>query len=201
MILTEKMTSEKIQCKISQRDRLFRVFTLAKVYCDFRDIYLKECILKSKNDYKEAEKFSGLMNSIFGTDSTPSSFITDYEKTTNELIDNVSNFKSLLKSLEGNSIGLNEKCIIAFCNNVEHGSFHLLKINNCFKYQTNWLLNYYLNYVGKDAFLEGFKETDIFSKSKKYNNIEYKRTFLAIEKTYYEILRKQIFRNLKIKKE
>lgn len=192
------MTDDRIQCKLSQRDRVLRVFVLARLYCDFRDIYLNECSLNHSNNYKSAENTSDMMNIIFNQDTTPTDFIIDKEKITNDLIDKSVNFNKNLKELKGNYIGLNEKIVRAFCKNVEHGNFHLLKINNSFVYQTNWLLDYVLNIIGKDTFLEGFKEINIFSKSRKYNNLKYKRTFLAIEKTYYEIVRKQIYRNLKL---
>ena len=188
------MTNTKIILKSNQRNRILKVFVLAKLYADFKDFYLHECLLKQTSDYKSAERMSSLMNGLFNQDTKPVDFIVDKDKITNDLIDKSVKFKEFLKNIQGNSIGLNEASIKAFCKNVQHGEYHNLKINNNFYYQTKWLLNYSLDNVSKKDFLEGIKEVNIFSKTKKYNNGFYKRTFIAIENTYNEIMSKQILR-------
>ena len=188
------MINIKIKLKSNQRNRILKVFVLSKLYADFKDFYLYECLLKQTSDYKSAERMSDLMNGLFNQDTKPVDFIVDKDKIANDLIDKSIKFKNFLKNIKGNNLGLYEEAIKAFCKNVEHGEYHNLKINNNFFYQTKWLLNYSLDNVSKKDFLEGIKEVNIFSKTKKYNNVFYKRTFLAIENTYDDIMSKQILR-------
>lgn len=185
----------KIECKIEQGLRVLRVYALSKLYADYRDIYLNECLLKHDNDYSNAEKLSDMINSVFMGETKPTDFIKDYDKITNELIDKSREFKIELDRINQSTCGLNKKGVLAFCKQVEHGSFHLLKINNQFHYQSRYLLSYCQSAIDKETFLEGMKEVSLFTKKKKTNNQFFKRTFLAIEKTHYEIMSKQYLRN------
>jgi len=183
--------------KIQQKQRILRVYALSKLYADYREIYINECILKTENNYFEAEKTSNFINEVFGGETKPTDFIFEHNKTINKLIDKANEFKDELKRIDKTSLGLNKKNVLAFCKEVEHGKYHILKSNIQFYYQTIALYNYSEGRCSKELFLEGMTQIDIFTKKRKTNNAYYKKTFLEVEKSYYAILRKQIFRSLK----
>lgn len=187
----------KIECKIDQGLRVLRIYALSKFYADYRDIYLNECILKQKSTYADAEKMSDMINSIFMGETKPVDFVKDEDKIINDLIDKNRYFKFELDRVNQSNCGLTKEGVLAFCKRVEHGRFHILKINTQFNYQSAYLLSYLQNRIGKEVFLDGIKEISIFTKNKKTNNKFFKKTFLEIEKTHYEIMNKQILRNYK----
>lgn len=183
-----------IECKIEQGLRVLRVYALSKLYSDYRDIYLNECILKHEGSYQNAENISDMINSVVNGNTKPTDFVKDENKIINELIEKSKDFKFELERIHQSTCGLNKKGVLAFCKQVEHGDFHLLKINNQFHYQSRYLLSYSQNAINKDTFLEGMKEVSIFTGKRKTNNALFKKTFLAIEKTHYEIMSKQFLR-------
>ena len=187
----------KNQLKQYQKDRILRVYALTRFYCNYRDIYLNECLLKHDTNYLDAEKTSHLINYIFKGDTKPVDFIKDEDKLVDDLISKNENFKHELGVVSKIFIGLNEKIVMAFCRNVEHGDFHILKSNIGFQYQIHALLNYYSGVITKDEFLYGIQELSIFTGKRKFNNKLFKKTFLSIESKYYEIVNKQIIRILK----
>lgn len=188
-----------IYLKNEQTKRILRVYILSKFYCDYRDIYLNECLLKHKNDYIGAEKTSDFINSVFGGETKPVDFIYQEQDLINDLISKNKLFNEEINMLEKLNIGINKKNIVAFCKNVEHRCFHILKSNIQFKYQCHSLYSYSMNNINKNELIKGMEQICIFSKKSKLNNKYFKKTFLEIEKTYYEIASKQIIRKLKNK--
>jgi hypothetical protein len=180
-----------------QRQRVLTVFALSKFYSDYREIYLLECLLKLDNNYTKAEETSAFINSIFNGNTTPSEFMKNHEEIINELIDKNKYFNLELDRINQSGTSLNKKNVLAFCKLVEHGSFHLLKINLCFNSQVNFLLHYIDELIPKEALLIGMMETSFIDGRRKKNNVLFKKTFLAIEKTYYEVFRKQLLRTIK----
>lgn len=180
-----------------QIQRILTVFALSKFYSDYREIYLLECLLKSENNYTKAEETSAFINAIFNGKTTPSEFLKNHEDIINELIDKNKYFNLELDRINQSGTSLNKKNVLAFCKLVEHGSFHLLKINLNFNYQVNFLLHYINQLITKEVFFEGMMETSFINGSRKKNNVIFKKTFLAIEKTYYEVYKKQLLRTIK----
>jgi hypothetical protein len=184
----------KKDLKLEQKNRILRVYALAKLYSDYRDIYLSECLLKCNTTYFEAEKTSDFINSIFKGDTKACDFIKNEDELINELISKTKIFKYELEIVSKLFIGLNDKLVMSFCKDIEHGNFHILKSNIGFIYQIHSLLNYYNGSINKDEFLYGIQEFSIFTKKRKFNNKLFKKTFLSIESKYYEIINKQIIR-------
>lgn len=187
----------KDQLKQYQKERILRVYALTRLYCDYRDIYLNECLLKQKTNYFDAEKTSNFINCVFKGETKPVDFIKNEDKLIDDLISQNQIFKYELGIVSDLFIGLNEKIVMSFCKNVEHGDFHILKSNIGFKYQIHALFHYYSGVITKDEFLYGIQELSIFTGKRKLNNRLFKKTFLSIESKYYEILNKQIIRTLK----
>lgn len=185
----------KQRLKLKQNLRILKVYSLARFYVSFRDIYLNECMLKHENNYLKAENSSEMFNNIFGAKTIPTDFIKDDDKIINDLIDKNIEFKKDLDYLKISICELDKYSVIAFCKYVEF-NFHILKINNNFIYQSQNLVSYVSKFITKKQFLQGFKEIDIFTGDKKVNNLFYKKTFLAVEKTYNELHIKKELRKL-----
>lgn len=174
--------------------RIIRVCFLAKYYCAYRDIYLNQRLLEYENNYIEAEEFSDNLNSIFGLESKPTDFLHNENDLSNKIIDTHRWFDNEMKNLDG--FVLSKNAVMAFVKSIEHGDFHILKSNPNFVYQMESIMAYGFGISDKEHFLEGIKEVSIFTKRSKFNNRLLKKTFLEVEKRYFEILNIQSLRTL-----
>lgn len=170
---------------IKRKMRVTKVGMLTSFYVCYRDIYLKEQLLKSKNNYVKAEHMSDFINKLGISETKPVDFIYDKDLIINQLIDLNIEFKKNIAFCVDNRI-FTKRFILSFCKNVEFSN-HLLRFNNQFQYQIASLSAYVTGQISKEVLEEDMKEISLFTKKKRYNNRFFKKTFLEIEKTAFQI--------------
>jgi len=182
--------------------RLQKILVLSSAYCHFTKLTVYNTLLKSKNNYAEAENVSDFLNNIFKQETVPSDFLHNKDELTNEIIEEYNGYKGWANGELVNHLFENKKIVDAFCKSVEfQNKIMLLKCDNTYLFRTHiaYLINYLLNKVEKVDLEEKLIDFSLFSgEPKKLSFNRFRRKIISIENLYQEIDAKQKTRTKKI---
>ncbi|WGK93763.1 MULTISPECIES: hypothetical protein [Flavobacterium] len=185
--------------KISQRQRIIRLLLLSHAYRLYSKISINHSLLRSSNNYQNAEKMSDFVNFIFNVQkSIPSDFIYNKNELTNEIIDDHKEFSELVKGWEKVDNNVSKNLIEAFCKAIEHGNKCIaLKISPFAIYQFQALFSYSISEMSKKSLLEELCEYSLFTNNiLPINGKKIRYTINEIERLYNEISDKQKQRSI-----
>ena len=158
---------------------------------------LKASLMDSKNDYKEAESLSDLINALFGRDTRPSDFLHDKEELANSCIDLTCELKNSERHMK--EAGFDMRTVNAFCKDVEHndpsflikpyGQFALYLLDSLFAYDTHQ--------IGRETFLSNYRLLATHQFAPRNFALMIRRVLSDVERIYKTIEAKQATRRIR----
>ena len=190
-----KMTTKHIKRII----RVLRLLAVVQAYHHYTMMQLYHKSLQHENSWENAERLSDLMNFFMPyKECTPSDFLRDEDKDTNEILDNYEGFKKWAKVAE--TMCVSEKTLMAFCKNVDNlqSVFQLKAFGHVF--YPDWLKALFLylnNDISKTELQNTFVKYSLFTgKPEPANLAEFRKVIIEIEAVISQITIKQINRNI-----
>jgi hypothetical protein len=187
---------------LNRKIRVLRLLAVVQAYHYYTMMQLNRELLGHDNSWKNAEHMSHWMNILMPyRECSPTDFIHNKDKLTDEVLDNYDEFKKWINIAE--KAGISEKTLTAFCKNVDHlQSVFLLKAFGHIFYP-EWLMALFLylnDAISKTELQNTIVEYSLFSgKTKPANLAAFRKTILEIEKVILQITNKQLYREIKSK--
>lgn len=189
---------EKKSMRHLQRSkRIARLCLLLRYWHHYDLRQLKASLMNSKNDYKEAESFSDLMNALLGEHTSPSDFLYNKEELADRCIDLTREMKE--SEIHMKASGFDMGTVNAFCKDVEHndssflikpyGQFALYLLDSLFAYDTHQ--------IGKKTFLSNYHLLATFRFAPRNFHSMIYRVITDVEHIYRTIKAKQSERRLR----
>lgn len=181
--------------KESRMKRLQKILVLSSAYCHFAELTVSQSLLKSNNNYAQAENTSDFINNIFKQETSPSDFLHNKDELTNEIIEEYKSYKKWCSNKYEEYLGTNEKLINAFCKSVEfQNKAVLLKVDNTYLFisHISYLLRFLIKEIEKEDLEKILVDFSLFSGvQKKLSFKRFRKKIISIENLYQEIDAKQ----------
>lgn len=182
--------------------RLQKILVFSSAYCHFAKLTVYNSLLKSNNNYTDAENTSDFINSIFKQETSPSDFLHNKDELSNEIIQEYKSYKEWCSNDFEKYYSINEKLIDAFCKAVEfQNKSVLLKCDNTYLFTSHisYLIGYLADSVSKNDLEKKLVDFSLFSgEPRKLSFRRFRRKIISIENLYQEIDAKQKSRTKKI---
>lgn len=158
---------------------------------------LKASLMDSTNDYKEAESFSGILNTLFGASTRPSDFLYNKEELADRCIDLTCELKESERHMK--EAGFDMKTVTAFCKDVEHNdsSFLIKPYGQLTLYLLDSLFAYDTHRISKKTFLSNYRLLASFRFAPRNFASKIYRVIADVERIYKTIEAKQATRQIR----
>ena len=183
--------------RISRQQRALRLSAIVNAYSAFTQMELGRCLLKSKNDWSQAEKTKDLIQFFWpDRELKVEDFIHNKNEQADKVIDKYEEYKAWIPVIE--FLGVPGKTVEAFCRNVDKAnSIWMLKTLGHLHYPLYFsALNRYLGgEISKEDLKKSFVEYSILDGSTRpIDSRLFRRSIVKIEKLIDEIMTKQAHR-------
>lgn len=179
--------------KTLQRLRISRMFILANYYSAYSERKMFAKVYGVNTSWDSAEKMAMLSSFIMGEEVSPNEFITTKEQDEDEIFSRTKIINQLKESIE--ITGMDESDIIAFCESAIHDYIPILNVNSFnFAEQMKWVMLYSLGQIN-ELTLDDIHIVPPHARP--FNSMMFKRTWLGIEKRYWEVVAKRNARRMK----
>ena len=169
------------------------MFILSNYYCAYSERKMFAKVYGVNTSWDSAEKIVMLGSFIVGKDVSPSEIISTKEQYEDEIFSRTKIINQLKESIE--IIGMDESDIIAFCESAIHDYIPILNVNSFnFAEQMKWVMLYSLGQID-ELTLEDIHI--VLPNVRPFNSMMFKRTWLGIEKRYWEVVAKRNARKMK----
>lgn len=182
---------------LQRSKRIIRLCLLLSYWHRYEMRQLKASLMDSTNDYKEAESFSGMLNTLFGASTSPSDFLYNKEELANRCIDLTAEMKACEHPLQ--MAGFDMKTVTAFCKDVEHNdsSFLIKPYGQLTLYLLDSLFAYDTHRISKKTFLSNYRLLASFRFAPRNFALMIRRVLSDVERIYGSIKAKQSERRLR----
>lgn len=179
--------------KLAQRLRIARMFILANYYYAYSERKMFAKAYGINPSWDTAEKIAMLGSFIIGKDVSPDEFITTKEQYEDEIFSRTKIINQLRESID--TTGMDERDVVAFCESAIHNHIPILTVNSFnFAEQMKLVMLYSLGTIEE----LDLKDIHIVPPHiRKFNSMMFKRTWMGIEKRYWEVVAKRNARKMK----
>ncbi len=177
-----------------QRNRIFKMFVLANYYSAYSERKMFAKVYGVETSWEFDEKMAELGSLIVGEEVSPTEFITSKEQDEDEIYSRTKIIDNLRESID--SLEMDEKDIIAFCESAIHEYIPILTVNYFnFAEQMKWVALYAMGGI-EELILEDIHIVP--PNIRPFRSIMFKKTWWGIENRYNEIVEKRNKRKVKL---
>jgi hypothetical protein len=177
-----------------QRNRIFKMFVLANYYSAYSERKLFAKVYGVETSWESAEKMAELGSFIVGEEVSPLEIIGSKEEYEDMIFSKSEIIENLRESI--NSLDMDEKDIIAFCESAIHEYIPILSVNYFnFAEQMKWVALYTMGSI-EELVLEDIHIVP--PNIRPFRSIMFKKTWWGIENRYNEIVEKRNKRKAKL---
>ena len=179
--------------KTIQRNRIFKMFVLANYYSAYSERKMFAKVYGLETSWESAEKMAELGSFIVGEEVSPLEIIGSKEEYEDMIFSKSEIIENLREPI--NSLDMDEKDIIAFCESAIHEYIPILNANYInFAEQMKWVALYAMGRI-EELVLEDIHIVP--PNVRPFRSIMFKKTWWGIENRYNEIVEKRNKRKVK----